>query len=227
LQLSNHAKCSRRDKELFRLLESHSALDTDQIQHLLFKDNVPHTARRRLKKLADAKKVKRDRFSINEPYFYYLDKRPGQIEHVLGVSWVYVWIMSTLSSMEKIHCFDREIKDYKIIRPDTFVGIKNLWKDSLSFYFVELDIDNSGHDFGIKAGRYNDLYKSEGYLSQWWVHLAKRFPPIIVVTTGKIKTIQEKIAKVNIHNLEFRVYSLNQVKEECLNGASSRRSLRA
>jgi len=225
--LNHHKKCSHRDKALFRLLESQGALDTDQIQHLLFGDNVPHTARRRLKKLYDTKKIKRDRFSINEPYFYYLDKKPGQVEHVLGVSWVYVWIMSTLTNMEKIHCFDREVKDYKIIRPDAFVGVKNLWKDSISFYFVELDIDESGHDFGIKAGRYNELYKSEGYLKQWWVPLAKRFPPIIVVTTGRVKKLQEKIDKENVHNLEFRVYSLNQVREECLNGASSRRGLRA
>jgi hypothetical protein len=208
-------------------LETNGSLDTDQIQLLLFNDNVPHTARRRLKKLSDTKKIKRDRFSINEPYFYYLDKKPGQIEHVLGVSWVYVWIISTLSSMERIHCFYREVKDYKIIRPDAFVGVKNLWKDSLSFFFVELDIDQSGHDFGIKAGKYNDLYRSEGYLNQWWVTLAKRFPPIIVVTTGKVKTIEEKISKANTNNLEFRVYSLDHVKEECINGSSSKCSLRA
>ena len=224
--LSNHAKCSHRDKSIFRILEEQSSLNTDQIQYLLFKNNVPHTTRRRLKKLYDAKKIKRDRVSISEPYFYYLDKKPGQIEHVLGVSWVYVWIMSTLNSMERIHCFDREVKDYKLIRPDAFVGIKNLWKDSLTFFFVELDIGESGNDFGIKVRRYNDLYKSEGYVNQWWVPLSKRFPPIIVVTTGRVKTLREKIQKENVHNLEFRVYSLDQVKEECLNGRSGSTGIR-
>jgi hypothetical protein len=155
-----------------------------------------------------------------------MDSKPGQLEHVLGVSWIYTWINSTLSSMERIHCFEREIKDYKIIRPDAFVAIKNLWQDSISFYFIEMDIGESGNDFGIKAGRYNSLYRSDSYLNQWWVPLSKRFPPIIVVTTGRVKTIQEKINKENIHNLEFRVYSLDKIKEECINGRSSSKSIR-
>ncbi|MDR3586314.1 MAG: hypothetical protein P4L59_13490 [Desulfosporosinus sp.] len=225
--MSNHKKGSLRDRELFRILESQGALNTEQVQGLLFRDNVPHTARRRLKKLYDDKKVKRDRISISEPFFYYLDKKPGQIDHVLGVSWVYVWIMSTLNSMERLHCFDREVKDYKLVRPDAFVGVKNLWKDSLAFFFVELDIDESGNDFGIKVRRYNELYISENYLNQWWVPLSKRFPPIIVVTTGRVKKLQEKIQKENVQNLEFRVYSLDRVKEECINGSSRSSSLRA
>jgi DNA-binding Lrp family transcriptional regulator len=225
--LSNHKKGSLRDKNLFRLLESQGALSTEQIQLLLFRDNVPHTARRRLKKLTDTGRIRRTRISIDEPYYYYADKKPGQFEHVLGVSWIYVWIMSTLTNMERLHCFDREVKDYKLVRPDAFAGVKNLWKDSISFFFIEMDIDESGNDFGIKVRRYNDLYISENYLNQWWVPLSKRFPPIIVATTAKIKKLQEKIQKENVHNLEFRLYSLDQIKEECLHGSSSSRRVRA
>ena len=224
--LSNHAKCSHRDKELFRLLETHGALNTDQIKLLLFPDNVLRIVQRRLKKLTDRKAIKRARISLDEPNYYYTDSKPGQLEHVLGVSWIYVWITSTLNSMERLHSFNREVKDYKLVRPDAFVGIKNLWKDSLTFLFVELDIDESGNDFGVKVRRYNDLYASESYIKMWWVPLSKRFPPIIVVTTGRVKKLNEKIQKENVHNLEFKVYSLDYVKEECLNGRSSSSSVR-
>lgn len=226
MQLTNHAKCSRRDKELFRLLESQGALNTDQIRLLLFPNNVLRIAQRRLKKLADRKAIKRSRISLDEPNYYYMDSKPGQLEHVLGVSWIYVWITSTLNSMERLHCFDREVKDYKLVRPDAFAGIKNLWKDSLSFYFVELDIDESGNDFRVKARRYNNLYASGSYMKMWWAPHSKRFPPIIVVTTGRVKKLQEKIQEENIQNLEFRVYSLDYVKEECSNGRSSASSIR-
>lgn len=224
--LSNHKKCSRRDKELFRLLEANRALNTDQIQLLLFKDNIPHTTRRRLKKLTEAKRVKRDRLSINEPYFYYLDKKPGQIEHVLGVSWIYTWVCSSLSGITQLYGFEREVT-YKTLRPDALICVKSAWSKSFSFFYGEFDITESGNDFGEKVRRYNEFYNSGEYLKMWWVPLAKRFPIIRVVTTGKVDSLLKKITKENVNNLEFQVFSLNQVKEECLHGSSSRRSLRA
>jgi hypothetical protein len=153
--------------------------------------------------------------------------KPGQLEHVLGVSWVYTWINSTLSNMEKINSFEREVKSYKIIRPDAFVSIKNLWQDAFYFYFVEMDIGKSGNDFSKKVKKYNDYYSSDAYMGMWWATLSKRFPAIIVVTTRKVQTIQEKIEKENKNNLEFRIYSLEQIKEECLNGCSSSAGIRA
>jgi len=224
--MNNLERCSRRDKELYNLLESQIALNTDMIQLLLFKRNCLRIVQRRLKKLYEGGKISRDRMRLSEPYFYYMDRKPGQIDHVLGVSWVYTWVVLSLSSMEKVHCFDREVKGYKTIRPDAFLGIKNLWQDAYYFYFVELDISRSGNDFGKKVKKYNDLFNSASYMGLWWVSLTKRFPAIIVVTTGRVKTIKEKIEKENVNGLEFRVYSLDQIKEECLNGASSKRSIR-
>ena len=226
--MNNHAKCCRRDREIVDLLESQTALTTDMIHLLLFKGNCLRIVQRRLSILSSPPhaKINRDRLRLGEPYHYYLDRRPGQLEHVLGVSWVFTWINTTLSSMEKLHCFDREIKDYKTIRPDAFVGIKNLWQGVMYFYFVEMDIGRSGNDFAKKVRKYNELFSSGAYMNQWWVPLSKRFPAIIVVTTGRIKAIKEKIARENVNNLEFRVYSLDQIKEECLNGRSSKGGIR-
>ena len=197
-------------------------MDTDMIHLLLFKGNCKRIVQRRLTILSTPPyaKIKRERMRLGEPYIYFMDRKPGQLEHVLGVSWIFTWITLTLKSMERLHCFDREVK-YKSIRPDAFVGIKNLWQDTFYFYFVELDINRSGNDFAKKVKRYNDLFSSGDYMNQWWVPLSKRFPAIIVVTTGRVKSIKEKIEKENINDLEFRVYSLDQIKEECLNGRGS------
>ncbi|WP_242833830.1 replication-relaxation family protein [Desulfosporosinus sp. OT] len=208
------------------MLESQGALDTDQIQLLLFKDNVLHTTRRRLKKLVDVKKIKRDRISINEPYFYYLDKKPGQIEHVLGVSWIYTWVCTSLSNTMQLHSFEREVV-HKTLRPDALICVKSLWSNSFSFFYGEFNIVESGHDFAEKVKRYNDFYSSGEYLKMWWVPLAQRFPIIRVVTTGRIDSLLKKITKENVNNLEFQVFSLEQVKEECLHGSSSSCGLRA
>ncbi|MDP4158361.1 MAG: hypothetical protein Q8911_01170 [Bacillota bacterium] len=224
--MNNHAKCSRRDRELFRLLDTQGSLNTDQIRLLLFPNTCLRIVQRRLKKLTDAGRIRRERLSIDEPYYYYASKKPGQLEHVLGVSWIYTWVRLSLNDSISLHNFDREVT-YKTLRPDAFIGVKNTWSNSFTFFYAELDIVESGHDFGEKVKRYNDYFSSGAYLDQWWVPLAKRFPIIRVVTTGNAKKLERRIAKANNQDLEFQVFSLNQVKEECLNGASSRRSLRA
>ena len=226
--MNNYQKCSRRDKLLMDLLESQICLTTDMIHKLLFKGNCLRITQRRLEKLSSQPypKINRDRRKLGEPYFYYLDRKPGQLDHVLGVSWIFTWISLTLANMDRLHSFDREVK-YKAIRPDAFCAIKNLWQDAFHFYFVELDVNRSGHDFGKKVKKYNELFSSGSYIDQWWVPLSKRFPAIIVATTGKVKNIEEKIERENVNGLEFRVYSLDGIKEECLNVGGGKTSIRA
>ena len=223
--LSNHVKCSHRDSQLYRLLELNTALNTDQVKLLLFPDTCLRIVQRRLKKLVDTGKVKRGRVSIDEPYYYYLIKKPSQLEHVLGVSWIYAWVHSSLSDSIHLHSFEREVT-YKTLRPDALICVKNAWSNAFSFFYTEMDISESGHDFSEKVRRYNEFYSSGEYLRLWWVPLAKRFPVIRVVTTGNAESIRKKIDKANTHNLEFQVFSLQQVKGECTNGSSSKRSLR-
>lgn len=229
--MNNHQKCSKRDKALMNLLESQKCLTTDMIHQLLFKGNCLRIVQRRLEKLSSPPYpiIKRDRRKLGEPYFYYMDHKPGQLDHVLGVSQVFTWIYLTLTNMERLHSFDREVKDKynKKIRPDALVAIKNLWKDSMYFYFIEFDNNESNHDFSKKVKKYNDFFSSGAYINQWWVPLSKRFPAIIVVTTGRVKTIKEKIERENVNDLEFRVYSLEQIKEECLNDGGGKASIRS
>lgn len=224
--MNNLQKCSLRDKKLINLLNEQTALTTEQVKLLLFKDVSLRVAQNRLNKLTLSKRIKRDRFTVYEPYFYYLSSKPGQIEHVLGVSWIYVWVMLSLGNMENLHCFEREV-DYKVLRPDAFIGVKNLWSGNLTFFYAEMDIDESGNDFSIKVRRYNNFYELGLYQGLWWNSLAKRFPEIRVVTTGSVKTLKKKIEKENIHGLEFQVFTLDQIKEECVYGSSGSASIRA
>lgn len=177
----------------------------------------------RLKKLYEKKSLKRDRLSLEDPFFYYLEKRPGQLEHRLAVNWVYVWFrkVKAKKGWEKLHSFDREVPYEQIVRPDGFAVIKNIPYGTLTFYFVEMDIAKSGNAFD-KVKKYNALYQSEKYLGYWWGTIATGFPSIIIVTTTdrKKKTILEKIHRENESGLDFQVYTLEQIKEECSCGGN-------
>lgn len=222
---SNHQKSFCRDNEIIRIVESQGAMNTDQLKLLVFSDVSYQMACRRLQKLAEKKRLARDRYSMAEPYFYYIPgKKPGQIEHVLAVSWVYTWLRSNLKSWERLHSFERE-SNYKILRPDGFVAIKNVWENKYRFCFIEMDVAESGNKFD-KIAKYNTLFASEGYYGSWWVPLTERFPPVIVVTTGREQQVREYIKLDNINNLEFQVFSLDQIKEGCYYGRSSSSSLR-
>ncbi len=214
--MSNHKKGCQRDRDILALVESYGALNTDQIKLLLFPNVSERVCRRRLKALYDKKFIRRERFSISEPFYYYLGKRPGQIDHLLAVNWAYTWFRLRLADWEKIHSFEREI-DYKILRTDGLVAIWNTVQKTFGFWFIELDRAESGNRFD-KVSKYTSYYLSEAYLGTWWAKLAQRFPGILVVTTGSKQRIEDKITQENTSNLRFKVFTLEEIKEACLNG---------
>jgi DNA-binding HxlR family transcriptional regulator len=208
---SNHQKGYRRDNEIVAIIEKQKVLNTDQLK-LLFPDTSERMLYRRLQRLTERRMIGRDRLSFSEPNFFYKGKKPGQVEHSLAVSWVYVWLLANLKSWEKMHSFERETS-YRILRTDGFAAIKNVWENKFRFCFVEADLSDNPFD---KIAKYNTLFASEGYIGSWWVPLADRFPPVIVVTAGREKQIRDIIKAENVNNLEFQVYSLNQIKEGCI-----------
>lgn len=200
-------------------------LDTEQIRLLFFRDVSLRMAQRRLKKLTEGKQIKRDRLSINLPNFYYVGKRPCQIEHRLGVNWIYAWLRLNLRSWEKFHSFEWEVA-YSVLRADGLCAIRNLALNNFTFSFVEFDIHESGNPFD-KVGKYNALYESREWQRSWWSSLATGFPSIIVVTTGNPRRIHDRVESENRNGLEFIVKIYNQVKEECAHGSSGSTSIRA
>jgi hypothetical protein len=211
---SNHKKGYCRNNAIVTEIAKNTALNTDQLKLLFFQDVSNQMACRVLSRMVEDKKVlKRDRLSMSEPYFYYTDKKPGQIEHVLGMSWVYVWLKSNLHSWEQLHSFQREI-DYRILRADGFAAIKNVWTNKYRFLFLEMDIAKSGNKFD-KVSKYNTFYTNEGYLGAWWVPLTERFPPVMIVTTGRKERIQGIVKAENANGLEFQVFTLEEIKRGC------------
>ncbi|WP_242662072.1 hypothetical protein [Desulfitobacterium hafniense] len=189
---------------------------------LFFRSVSIRMAQKRLLKLVEGKRIKRNRLSIDEPYFYYLDKRPGQVEHRLGVNWVYVWRRIHLHGWEKLHSFEWEVT-FKKLRADALLAVRNLAHNSFDFTFIEFDIVGSGNPFD-KVSKYNELYESGEWLHTWWGEQATGFPRILIVTTGRVDRIQAML-KDNRNNLEFVIRGFEQIKEECTHGSSRSASI--
>lgn len=218
--MKNFQRGSLRDRTILEALERLSVLTTEQVRLLFFhglsQDRL--ICQRRMKRLFERGHVKRGRFSANEPYFYYIDKKPKQLEHRLGVNWVYV--RETLKW--------RRIPDYKLsypvfedtyrnMRPDAFFAVKNTFKKENLFYFVEFDIAERGNEFN-KVQLYNSLYENNEIAGRWWYKYATGFPTVIIVTTGRIERILKHKEAENRHGLEFQVHNFDDLKGECLHG---------
>lgn len=211
--MSNHTKGYYRDSKILQAIEAHKVLDTEQI-HLMFFGDLKYgkrIAQRRLLSLCNRGRLKRGRESIDRPFFYYTDRKGGQIGHKLGVNWVRVWLSVRLKSWESLVRFDYE-QDYGTLRTDGFAVIRNKITTKHTFYFIEFDNASSGNPFD-KVAKYNTLFERQP--SFWWTELTDRFPAVIIVTTGRSKAIMEKVAQENVNGLEFRIYNLDTIRGEC------------
>lgn len=215
VNINHRAKGSRRDKLILQAIEKCHVLDTEQIWAIFFNQMKygQRKAQERLQKLYERGCLKRDRIR-QEPFFYYIEKRPGQPAHQLGVNWIKIWLQHKCRSWEKIHSFSYE-QDYKILRTDGFAAIKNIVNGNLKFYFIEMDRGTNTFD---KVQKYCDLYENEKYQGWWWVALTERFPPVLVVTTSlsRKESIEQLITEKNIAGLEFQVSLLDSIKREVL-----------
>lgn len=167
----------------------------------------------------DRKLLKRSRLSGNESYFYYTEK-PKQIEHRLGVNWVYVWQTLKYRKLPdyRINFFQHE-DTYENLRADALMLVQNTFKKVNIFSFVEFDIAESGNDFD-KVTLYNDLYEKNEISSRAWFKLATGFPSVVIVTTGSKQRIFDRMGE-NRNGLEFEVYTLDEIRRECLYGGSN------
>lgn len=202
-----------RDRKILQTIEEYRALDQQQVQALLF-NNMQYGKRKsqeRLLKLHRAGKLSRTRTGDN-PYIYYLDDKPGMLQHLIDVNWFRIWLQTILPSWDRVHSWQYE-QDYKILRADGFAAIKNGMSGSFRFLFLEMDRGTNQFD---KIERYNKLYSTSKYSSAWWVRLTERFPVIQVVTLteGRKRLIQSKLEAENICNLEFKVRLLDDLKKE-------------
>ena len=212
--MNNHQKGYRRVREILAAVEKCGVLDAEQIEFLIYRGikSGKRQAQRKLKKLYEDKRLKRDRPLIDEPYHYYINKM-SQVSHRLAVNWIYLYMQASLKNWEQLHSFEYE-QDFKVLRSDALASVLNKVTNKYLFYFIEADLaTNPFH----KVRLYNDLYASDKYAGAWWVRLADRFPVILIGTTTKARkeNIEQTVERDNIHGLEFRVYTLDYLKGVC------------
>lgn len=186
---------------------------------------------RKLRNLVKKKRLKRDRFSMTEPFFYWIDgrPRPKHIEHRTGVNWVYTFLQLDQSS--KIHSFQSEPREYEpIVEPDAFVIVKYAIK--LKYYFIEFHRHESGNEFD-KIPKYDALFKKifdekkEGKKSFWWINpFEEQTFSLIIVTTGDREKILSHVKNEKVYGYKVEIMTLDSLKQRCeirggtLNGSS-------
>ena len=199
--MSNHAKGYQRDRLILTAIEKHGALNTDQVTELFFPGkNGKRIAQRRLRRLCDTGSLKRCRV-YGQPYVYFIGKRPGMLEHRIGLNWVYVWTVRNLAKWETLERWNYE-EDYGLLRPDAVMAIRNSFTKEYRVAFVEFD--NSPNDFD-KVAKYNAFYASEKYLSCWWYPHVDRFPSVLIVSVSRADHIRRKVESENTHGIRFEV----------------------
>jgi len=214
--LNNHQKGSRRDNAILKLIEDHGAFNTEQVAVLFFSGSSRmRMAQRRLKRMYETKRIKRDREGAAEPYYYYFKRRSLHTKHVVDTNWAYTWFNAVkISKWEELWCYRRE-QPVGDMRPDAFVGLFNKFTKEIKFYFVEVDRSDNYFD---KVAGYNEIYEKEQYTKCWWSEYAKTFPTIMVFTYSESRAsiIQDLITRDNRHGLKFEVSLLDTIRKECL-----------
>ena len=211
--MSNHTKGFCRDNAILSALKEWQLLDSEQLKLLFFKTVSLRMAQKRLSRLTDLHKVHRGRDYMCQPYYYYLERKPGQISHRLGVNWIRMWLQQSNKSWgDTLYLWQYE-PNYNTIRPDAFVGVKNTITGKTRFYFIERECDTNPFK---KVKLYNDLFASGSCDSAWWVEHSERFPAVIIVveSPARMEVVKKLIEKDNKHGLEFKIYLLSQIISE-------------
>lgn len=220
IKINSHRVGRLRDSAILQAIDEQQVLDTEQLRLMFFRGmaNGQRLAQRRLAALCAKGRLKRARESFDQPYYYYRERKSNQAAHRIGVNWARLWLTLGMRSWETLQQFDYE-QDYGVLRTDGFATVRNKVTGKHRFCFIEFDNHLSGNAFD-KVQKYNTLYERQPVV--WWADFADRFPAIMVVTTGRAKHIREKVATENTNGLEFRVYDLAQIKEECGSGYSDK-----
>lgn len=208
--MSNHTKGFCRDNAILAALKEWQVLDSEQLKLLFFKSVSLRMAQKRLSRLTVLHKVHRQRDYMCQPYYYYLERKPGQINHRLGVNWIRMWLQQSTNSWgDTLYLWQYE-PNYNTVRPDGFVGMKNTFTGKTRFCFIERECDTNPF---IKVKLYNDLYASGSCGGTWWAKQSDRFPAIVVVveSAARMDAVKKLIEKDNKHGLEFKVYLLDQI----------------
>ncbi len=144
-----------RDRKILLEIERRGVLDTEQIRALFFRHLVygRRIAQKRLQRLHEAQRVERGRM-YSRPCYYYLTPFK-QVEHRLGVNWVYCWMVANLKSWQELK-WEYEV-DIGGVRPDAVATIFNKVERTERTVYVEFDND-TGSDIADKYLPGDDVF---------------------------------------------------------------------
>lgn len=209
--MTNAQRGYLRDREVVALVRRLGAVNTDQVRALMFRFPTGlRKSQERLTVLTKRGELNRCRIAPNEPYVYYIGRRPGQLDHRVMVSWAYVHIVTGLASWERLE--EWRLEDVcGDLRSDAVAGIRIVPTGEWRFVFVEADGGDNSFD---KVSLYNRLYESQVYLGAWWAERATRFPAILVVThsEGRKRAILDKVRRKNVNSLRWEVVTAKEVE---------------
>jgi len=167
-------------------------------------------------------RIKRDRFSNYEPYFYWPadKKRPDQIEHRIGINWLYIWFLIWSERTGYDLRFKSEPKEYEpIVRPDAFAPFFSTNRTHI--FFGEFHRHESNNEFD-KLPKYTELFqdiitqKAQGIRPYPWVELRdQKIPTLTVVTTGPKGPILDRLINQNPLGIPYELLTLDELKERC------------
>lgn len=214
--MTNAMKGLIRDRAILDAIGICGVMDTDQLTELFFKfPTGKRKCQARMKSLYERKLVKRTRLSLDSSTIYYLGKFPGQIEHSLALSWVYVWMMRKQG--EVILTWEtEELKEFGL-RVDALCSTKIPMTGEIRWYCIEIDRGSvSRHSF-FKVDIYDDLYLKEGVTGSRLMKKLEnplRFPKVIIVTDDSKhgQKIRRLVAESKT-KIRYEVYLLNAIKE--------------
>jgi hypothetical protein len=192
-------------------------MNTDQLAELFFQfPTGKRKCQARMKSLYDRRLVKRTRLSLDTSTVYYQGKFPGQIEHSLALSWVYVWMMRKQQGETILTWETEELKEFGL-RVDALCSTKIMLTGEIRWYCIEIDRGSvSRHNF-MKVKIYDELYLKEGVVNSDLMNRLdnpSRFPKVIIVTdsTKHGQKIRSLIAESKT-KVRYELYLLNTIKE--------------
>ena len=228
---ANHEKGYSRDIRVLDHLGRCSCLNTDQIHLLEFSGLSIEMVHRCTRRLVRKKRIKRgDRISFSEKDFFWLvdKKKPRNIEHTIGKSWIYTFMTIRARASKFPLTFQNEPKEFlPVVQPDQFITFKAIGE--LKPYFCEFNRHESGNEFK-KIPQYNALAgklikeKGGGATSHWWIDLNREQNfTILIVTTGPKSSIEEIIKKEKSRPYLIELLTLDEIKKFCFNLHSAKK----
>ena len=212
---TTHANGRKRDQRVLTHLEACSVLSQEQIHLLEFWNVSREMSHRCTQRLENDKLIRRVKMSWSDmPDWFYLydEKRPDQIQHRLGKSWVYVaWHMKVLDSygIQSLNYFKPENRkfyeqDKSFPIPDCY-GVINHKVYGDIFSFGEFQVNES---FNSWNKDYGALFQSFGNSEQL---------NLMVVTTGPYDTIKKKLYDelLGRKNVRLEFYQLDKLRDLC------------